>query len=65
MIEVVSGTIIGEATQERPYIFYSLEGQPITGVKWFADDEAAIAWFKKGWPGYFKTGAEMRVWDRP
>ena len=62
-VEVVRGTVIGPMTDEKPYAFFSLEGEQITVGKWFLTDEEAITWFKRGWPTAFAKGAEMRVYD--
>ena len=63
MTEIVRGTIIGEVTTKKVYAFFTHKGEPITGTRWFENDEEAIAWFKEHWPSRYKTGAEMRVWD--
>ena len=61
-MEVVQGTVIGPMTNEKPYAFFSLEGEQIAS-KWFLTDEEAVAWFERGWPTAFAKGVEMRVYD--
>ncbi len=60
-VEEVNGTVIGDFTY--PYQFWTTDGKRKICQGHFANDDEAVAWFKKNYPDNFKAGADMRCYD--